>query len=243
MFDFFTRKSTKKPLAWPVDMHSHLIPGIDDGARTADDAIAILRFMRELGINRWWTTPHVFPDYYRNTPQTIRDGLAVLKKRMGEVGESFDVSVAAEYYLDEELIRTIRSGEEMLTLGGRHLLFETTMLAEPMILENMIFEACCRGFEPVLAHPERYDYLLGNFRRLEQLRDRGVRFQVNMLSFMGYYGAGAKRMAREMTDRKWVDFLGSDCHHLQQAEQLTGLVQDKWIHKLIDSNLLINNSL
>lgn len=243
MFDFFFRKKNKGPLAWPVDMHSHLVPGIDDGVRTPEDAVAILRHLRDLGVRRWWTTPHVFTDYYPNTPESIRKGLAALHEHVDAIGEDFQVSAAAEYYLDEDLFRQVKAGEELLTLQGKYMLFETSMLSEPMILENFVFEVCCRGFEPILAHPERYDYLLGNFKRIEQLRDRGVLFQVNMLSFLGYYGQGARRMARELTDMKLVDFVGSDCHHIHQAELLGALEKDKWFHRLIDSNSLKNNEL
>lgn len=219
-------------------MHSHFIPGIDDGVRTPENALEILRIMRDIGFTRWWTTPHIFQDYYRNTPHTIRTGLHVLKQHMEACGEYFQIDVAAEYHLDDHLMEMLNRGDELLPLAGKFLLFETNMLTLPMQFDNFLFHAGTRGWHPVLAHPERYEYLLGDFNQLEEWREKGVLFQVNMLSFDGAYGAGARKMAREMTSKGFIDFLGSDCHHRGQAERLPALQRDSWFRKALEGNLM-----
>lgn len=224
-------------------MHSHFIPGIDDGARTPEDAVEMLRVMRDTGFSRWWTTPHIFQDYYRNTPQTIRAGLEVLRKHMHACGEQFQIDAAAEYHLDDHLMELLTGGQEVLPLAGKYLLFETNTLTLPMQFENLLFQVGMRGLQPVMAHPERYDYLLGDFGRLEEWREKGVLFQVNMLSFDGAYGPGARKMARDMAARGFIDFLGSDCHHRGHAERLSALRNDTWFRKALDGNLLNHNLL
>lgn len=241
MFNWFNRKPA--PIHWPVDMHSHLIPGLDDGVRTPADALMVLRTLRNQGITRFWTTPHIFREYYPNTPAIILDGLAALKDYLHSEGEDYDINAAAEYYLDEDFLQTMKSGGEVLTLKGRYLLFETNTLSEPHILNELIFEAVRRGFEPVLAHPERYDWLMGKLDRLMDLRQRGVLFQVNMLSFLGYYSGQARKMARDMVNEKCIDFIGSDCHHNGQALQLAALEKDKWFRRAVETLPLKNSSL
>lgn len=237
MFDFLKPKK-RLPLPWPVDMHSHLIPGIDDGARTPEDALAILRVMRDTGITRWWTTPHIFQDYYRNTPESIRTGLKTLRDHMHACGEYFEVDAAAEYYLDDHLMAALDRGDELLALAGKYLLVETNTLTLPLQFEHFVFQVGMRGLQTVLAHPERYEYLVGDFNRMEKWRDKGVLFQVNMLSFSGAYGPGAKRMARDMAARGLIDFLGSDCHHRGQAERLAELQNDKWFRMALEGKLM-----
>ena len=219
-------------------MHSHIIPGIDDGARTPEDGLAILRAMRDAGFTRWWTTPHIFQDYYRNTPKIIREGLQVLQRHLEANGENFQIDIAAEYHLDDHLMATLKQGDELLLLGGKFLLFETNMVTLPLQFEDLLFQAGMRGVQPVLAHPERYEYLLGDFDRLQEWREKGVLFQVNMLSFDGAYGAGPRKMARDMASKGFIDFLGSDCHHQGHAERLAALQNDSWFRKALEGNLL-----
>ena len=237
MFHFFKRKKMEPITDWPVDMHSHLVPGVDDGCKTADESLSVLRFMRETGVKKWITTPHIFYEYYRNDSSTIEAGYQVLKNHLAEIKEDFEISFAAEYYFDEHLVKMI-SEKPLLTFGNQYLLVETNMLAEPHGLNEFIFQAGLKGYIVILAHPERYSYLLGNFKRLEELKDRGVLLQVNMLSYSGFYSIPAMKMAREMADLGLIDFLGSDCHNIHQASLIRDLSSDKYFRKALSSNLL-----
>ena len=237
MFHFFRRKKNEPLADWPVDVHSHLIPGVDDGAKSPEDALAILRSLRDLGMKKWITTPHIFYEYYRNDPQTLQNGFRILQEYLSAQQEQFDISFAAEYYLDEHLFKTIET-QKALTFGENFLLFETTMLSEPLDLDDFIFKAGLNGYRLVLAHPERYAYLIGNFKRLEELRDKGVYLQANMLSFLGHYSPATKKMVREMVDLRLIDFIGSDCHHVHHAQLFSELNDDRYFRKALSSNLL-----
>lgn len=237
MFHFFRKKKPETLFEWPIDMHSHLIPGVDDGAKSPEDSLTILRSLRDLGMKKWITTPHIFFEYYRNDPASIQAGYQMLRDYLAEQNEQFDVSFAAEYYLDEHLVKTVQA-QEALTFGNNFLLFETTMLSEPFDLNEFIFKAGLNGYRLVMAHPERYSYLLGNFKKLEELRDKGVYLQVNMLSFLGHYSPATKKMVREMVDLGLVDFMGSDCHHVFHTKLFAELKTDRYFRKALSSDLL-----
>lgn len=237
MFHFFRKKKIAPLTDWPVDMHSHLIPGIDDGSKTLDDSLAILKRLQQLGMSKWITTPHVFPDYYPNNSSTIRQGFGELVEFLKLKEQVFDVGYAAEYYFDEKLQQSINS-QDVISFGDRFLLFETNMFSAPLDLDDFIFQSGLSGYRLVMAHPERYHYLAGNFKRIEELRNKGVAMQVNMLSFLGYYSPESRKMARQLTELGLVDFLGSDCHNLQQAELLAEVSKDKYFRKAVELNLL-----
>ncbi len=226
-----------------ADMHSHLLPGLDDGAATLDDAIALLRELRTLGLRRLVLTPHIMGDFYKNTPEDIRAALARLQEAAVAAGLG-DVALecAAEYYLDEFLGRKLADGTEMLTFGGaqRYLLFETSYMNEPLNLFEIIFELQAQGYRPVLAHPERYTYLYGRFADIEKLRrDHGVLLQINLNSLAGYYSPTAQKIAEQLIDAKLVDFVGTDTHHLRHVDTLgRKTVATRYFRRLLELPLL-----
>lgn len=241
MFHFFRRKKINPLTEWPVDMHSHLIPGIDDGSKTLEESEIILNELRQLGMSRWITTPHVFAEYYPNDSQTIKKGMDALIQFLRSKDEDYEITCAAEYYYDEHLQQSIKS-QNVLTFGEKYLLFETNMISEPLDLDEFVFQAGLAGYRLVMAHPERYHYLTGNFKRIEELRHKGVSMQLNMLSFLGYYSPDSRKMARQLTELGMVDFLGSDCHNMQQVTLLSDVSRDKYFLKAAELNLL-NHSL
>ena len=208
-----------------VDMHSHLLPGLDDGAETMEHSLDLLRALRELGFRKLIMTPHIMGDFYKNTPEGIRAALQLLRAAAETAGlGDVELGCAAEYYLDEFLGRKLADGTEMLTFGGdkRYLLFETSYMNEPLTLYETVFEMKAQGYRPVLAHPERYTYLYGRFEEIKKLRrDQGVLLQVNLNSLAGYYSPMAKRVAEQLVDGGLVDFLGTDTHHLRHIETLS----------------------
>ena len=236
MLSFLRLRPLKIAPPLTTDIHSHLLAGLDDGVRSCEEALAIVRTFQELGYRKLITTPHVIHDFYRNTPILIRQGLEELKVFLAERNIIFEIQAAAEYYLDEALSAKIEGREELLTFGDRYLLFETNMMTEPYQLKDFIFKLTTAGYKPVLAHPERYAFM--NLEKAEDLRYRGVLFQVNMLSIIGYYSKPIQRTAYQLIDKGWIDFLGSDCHSLEHARLIAYAQKNKYFQKALALPLL-----
>ena len=225
-----------------VDVHSHFIPGIDDGAQTLAQSIELLTAMRELGYRKVVTTPHSMADGYRNTPEIILGGLEKLRAEVERVGLDMSVDAAAEYYLDHELEQKVAT-RKVLTFGDDLLLFELPFISEPAILRTVIFQMQTQGYRPVLAHPERYGFWYNDFGRYEDLKSRGVLFQLNTVALAGAYGPQAQRTAERLIDAGHYELLGSDCHHLGHVEAIRRSLTSPYLHKLLQSGKLLNHTL
>jgi protein-tyrosine phosphatase len=237
VWGFLKKSETNTPL-FKTDIHSHLLPGIDDGVKTLEEAEAIINLFSQLGFTKAITTPHIMNDYYRNTPQIIRTKRDELNAYLKSKNILFEVACAAEYYFDETLLDLLASNQELLTFGDQYLLFETNTFAEPMMLDDFIFKLKVKNFRPVLAHPERYQYLQNNFSRIENLLERGVLFQVNALSLTGYYSKPIQKIANQLVEHKMVHFLGSDCHTVHHAKLMGEAVHNKYFQKALELPLL-----
>lgn len=225
-----------------VDMHSHLLPGLDDGVSSLEEAEAIIRNFIDLGYTRLITTPHIMSDAYRNTPSGILAKLEELKAHLQEKSIEVDVSAAAEYYLDESLMKMLETDQRLLTFGDRYLLFETNFITEPLNLKEFIFLATTKGYRLILAHPERYLYLQNDLEKVQDLLDRGVLMQLNISSLSGYYSKPVQQMAIKLVDRGMIHWLGSDCHHLPHTDLLKQAQKLRHFRKALTLPLL-NNSL
>jgi protein-tyrosine phosphatase len=225
-----------------VDMHNHLLFGLDDGAKIIEDSIELILGMKALGREKIIMTPHIMSDFYKNNAGTILPTLNILKQKVQELGIDIQLEAAAEYYLDDTFVKQIESGEEMLTFGKNYLLFETAFLNEPPQLKSVIFEMKSRGIKPVFAHPERYLYMHENFSKYENLFERDICFQINILSLSGYYSPEVKKIAEKLIDAKMVHFVSSDCHNARHLEALKVSINSKYYAKVLELPLL-NNSL
>ena len=225
-----------------VDIHSHLLPGLDDGVQAPEESEAIILEFQRLGYTKLITTPHVMSDFYRNSNEIILQKLAETNAYLKQKGIAVTLEAAAEFYLDEVLVSRVENNEPLLTFGKNYLLFETNFMTEPLNLKEFIFLATTKGYKPVLAHPERYIYLQNNFAKAEDLFGRGVLFQLNMSSLSGYYSKGAQLTAQKLIDNGYVHFLGSDCHNLQHVQLLDAVRRNKYFQKAISLPLL-NNTL
>jgi protein-tyrosine phosphatase len=221
-----------------VDMHSHILPGLDDGADTMEHSLELVYAMEQLGYRKLIMTPHIMSDFYRNTPEGIREKVQLLRDAIKEAGIGMELDCAAEYYLDEVFLQKLEDGEELLTFGNKYLLFETSFLNEPLNLREAIFKMLSKGYKPVLAHPERYTYFYGKFDDLVALRENGVLLQPNLNSLTGYYSPGAKDIAERLIDNGLVDFAGSDLHSLKHVGSLQRVLNTKYINKLLELPLL-----
>jgi len=227
-----------------ADMHSHLLPGLDDGAETVEHSVELLRAMRALGYRKLIMTPHIMGDFYKNTPEGIRAALHTLQQAAVGIAD-VTLECAAEYYLDEWFGPRLDRNDELLSFGGekRYLLFETSYINEPFNLAETVFRLKSMGYQPVLAHPERYTYLYGRFDEIVRMRESGVLLQLNLNSLSGYYSAGAKKIAERLIDAGLVDLVGTDAHNLKHVNTLRDkTLPAEYLRKLLALPLL-NNSL
>lgn len=225
-----------------TDVHSHFIPGIDDGAQTIDESIALVKAMSEFGFTKVITTPHIMGDTYRNGKHNILPGLEIVREAIKKENLPITIEAAAEYYIDADLEEKIKV-KDILSFGNNYVLFEMPFVSEPNNLANVIFELQLAGYKPVMAHVERYQFWHHNFNKIIDLRDKGVYLQMNISSLTGTYSPQVKKIAERMIDEKIVDLLGSDCHHLGHIELLKQACYLPYLEKAINTCDLINTKL
>ncbi len=192
-----------------VDMHSHLVPGVDDGAKDLEESIFLIESLYALGYRTLITTPHIRPEYFPNEPETLLERFAELQGAVAGRFAGLTMACAAEYYVDFGFLEYMER-KELLTFSGRRVLIELSTIAPPPNLEEIIFALRLKGLQPVVAHPERYGY----FRTKEfmRIRELGCEFQINLMSLVGHYGTETRQRAEKLIDTGLVDFFGSDCH-------------------------------
>jgi tyrosine-protein phosphatase YwqE len=225
-----------------VDMHSHFIPGIDDGAATMEDTIALLQAMQDLGYRKVITTPHVMSDYYKNTPEIILGGLEKVREAAKHHGLTLEVEAAAEYNLDADFEEKINK-KELLTFGGNHVLIEMPFMQEPPNVKDMVFKLIMAGYRPVMAHVERYPFWHQQYEKITEMRERGALLQLNINSLSGYYGPVVKKVAERLIDDEVIDLVGSDCHHLNHVQLMRQCLTESSLHKLLAQKQLKNTQL
>lgn len=246
MFSIF-KKSPQKLISdfahLQVDIHSHLIPGIDDGADTVETALELIKRLQALGYKKLITTPHIMSDMYPNTRADILDGLEKVRAALDAAGIDIAIDAAAEYYMDEQFEDLIKDAD-LLTLPGNRVLVEMSFVSEPPNLFHYIFRMQTKGYKPILAHPERYVFLKKNFEQYHRLKEYGCEFQLNILSLTGYYGKPTQELALKLLKNKMIDYLGTDLHHERHAERLEQLFEDRRVLELIsDEEAFLNHIL
>ena len=225
-----------------VDMHSHLLPGIDDGVDNFDEAVAMIQAFAAKGYKKLVTTPHMMADFYRNKPEEIRLLCAELNTILKEKAIDVVVEAAAEYYLDELFAEELCK-KSLLTFGSNYVLVESSFMQAADNFSDLIFKAKIAGYQPVLAHPERYVYMYDDFEKYRRLYDTELLFQININSLTGYYSKEAKKIAEQLIKEEMVDFVGSDAHHFRNMGALEAGINTKAFQKLVAGNKLKNNEL
>ncbi len=226
-----------------VDIHSHLIPGVDDGAKSIEDSINILYELEKLGYEKIITTPHIYTHVFPNKENELADNLAQLRTRITEEGLKIRVDLAAEYFIDDTFQKRLVQKEEILSFGqGRFVLIETGFDILPFNWDDVIFELKSSGYTPVLAHPERYSYIMENRDILEKWKEIGIKFQVTSLSLAGMYGRESKRLAVYMVKNNFCNFIGSDLHNYRQLSYLMKARKTR-IYKRALSSSIMNDQL
>jgi tyrosine-protein phosphatase YwqE len=235
-------KNNKVPEFYTTDLHSHLIPSIDDGSESMEQSLEMLQELSNLGFQKLITTPHTMSHRFPNTKDDILNGFAKLKDAVTNRGIPVELEVASEYYFDEHFLELIEEGD-LLTFGDNYVLFELSYTALPFGVENGVFKMMQKGYKPVLAHPERYATFQNDHKKYEALKDTGLLFQLNVNSLDGFYGKSAKRAAEFLVDNGMVDFVGSDTHRPKYVEALKETMSNKNLLKITEKNNIKNYQL
>ncbi|SFF23525.1 tyrosine-protein phosphatase [Thermoflexibacter ruber] len=241
MLSLFKKKKTIQVYSSTiqVDMHSHLLPGIDDGAKDFEHSIQLIQSFVAMGYKKLITTPHIMSDFYTNTPEIILDKLDKLNDIIKNLHIAIEIEAAAEYYLDEGFITKLERKEPLLAFGKhKYLLFETSYMNASPHFDYAVFLMQSQGYKPVLAHPERYVYLFDSLEKPKQWYDKGVLMQLNINSLSGYYSTSAKLLAEKLIDNKMVNFLGSDCHGERHIQAMKNTVSLPYYQKALKLDLL-----
>jgi protein-tyrosine phosphatase len=223
-----------------VDIHSHLLPGIDDGAKDLNASIDLIEKMSSYGIKSFITTPHILGDVYPNTPEIIKSKLQTVKNELLKRNiTDIAIDAAAEYMMDEQFSEMIEKDEKLLTLKDNNVLVEMSYFNAPINLYEVLFQLQLKGYKPVLAHPERYNYYHTDFKSYHKLKQAGCLFQLNLLSLTDHYGKGVQKTAEKILKENLYDFVGTDTHHQRHLDILLTIGTKSNFNKikhLIDNN-------
>lgn len=235
---WFTKKENIHLLS--QDLHNHLLPGVDDGFRNADDSLRAIETMVANGVAKLVFTPHMNPDVYpKESEAHFREVFAEFKEKLTSTlalrqGEGVDTALAAEYMVIKGFEDRVASrADELLTYEDGSILIEMSYMYRSRNLENVIFELNMAGLKPIIAHPERYLYMVDSLSDYERWMDMGARFQMNYLSLTGQYGAASMKILRHLLDNEMYSFVATDLHSNAQLERiLTTKVDAKLLKKL-----------
>lgn len=214
----FSKKAPIK-LWFKTDIHCHILPGIDDGSPDVETSKRLIGGLKELGIERIIASPHIAAVQFPNTRETLEDAFGTLKNAIAGTDLDIVSEHSAEYRIDEDLPGLIEK-EDIIPYPGKYVLIENQWIQEPWNLEQVIFDLQIKGYQPVLAHPERFVYYHKDVKRLDALHEK-LPFQINMLSLAGYYGKNIKKVAETLLKKGYGDFLGTDTHNEKHIESLT----------------------
>jgi protein-tyrosine phosphatase len=224
MFSFFKKDNTntfiQTELLLQTDMHSHVLPGIDDGSPNVETSLELLKGMHDLGIRTVIATPHIIGDLYRNNAGSINKALDEVKKAAADTGLKMEISAAAEYMMDDYFMELLRNNVPLLKVHDNIILTEQSYVSPFDGLKEIAFDLMIKGYKPIMAHPERYFYYHKDYDAYDRLKELGFLLQVNLLSLTGYYGKPVAKAAEFLFKNGLVDLVGTDMHHAKHLEAL-----------------------
>lgn len=243
MFSFFKKKKgvQVEMSQLSIDMHSHILPGIDDGAQNVEQSIQLIKSLKNLGYSDFFFTPHVLGDYYPNTDETIQKSFDKLDYHLNLKSITCNRHASAEYFYDDRLVDLMESGGIRTFGSTKFFLFELSFRQKPQLLKEFIYNVQMKGYKPILAHPERYTFT--TIDMMEDLKNRGVHLQLDLMSLANNYGKEVSKMADKMIQAKMFDFVGTDIHRHDQIPIVDQALCSKLCHKLINENPLKNHLL
>ncbi len=217
MFNLFRKKTiadlVPASLPFQTDIHSHILPGIDDGSPDIETSLELVKGIYDLGIRKTVATPHVIADMYRNTPETINAALKELRAAVAEAGINIEIEAGAEYMIDDYFLKLLEDEAPLMTIHKNLILTEQSYASSTGRLNEIAFSIMTHGYRPIMAHPERYFYYHDNYEAYAHLKDIGFLLQVNIMSLTGYYGKSVTKAAKYLMDHNMADLVGTDMHH------------------------------
>lgn len=248
MFEFLRhRPKTPRPIFAPLetDIHCHLLPGVDDGSKSIEESTTCFHLMHAAGFKNVICTPHFQYPRFENNEEDIKNRFAQLTKDLSAnaslSGLNF-AGIGGEYRIDAGFNERLKENKFLL-IGGKYLLIEFSLHQQVLGLDEILFDMQMRGFDIILAHPERYPYFGSHSSRLEHFKEMGIYFQTNILSLSGFYGENARTKAYEMIEAGWIEFMGTDMHNCIYAQALIDASHDRKIERLIERNAFMNKEL
>lgn len=227
----FGRKKEQVKLFYNTDVHCHILPGVDHGSRSVEQSLELLEAQMEMGIHRVILTSHVTAVTFENTRESLTSAFEVLKQAVAEAGLDMELHLSAEYRMDEYFDKEYKAGH-LIAMPGNHILLENSFQQELLNLDELLFDMQVQGYKTILAHPERYTYYSRRRKRYEALHNAGARFQVNLLSFTGYFGEEARESALWFARNGMIDYLGTDMHNIKQAHIIMDYLNSKEWRKM-----------
>lgn len=226
-----------------TDLHSHVLPGMDDGSPSLNETLKMLREMERIGYRKIITTPHVISALYPNTKEQILGQLYHLRDLIRQEGIQLEVEATGEYHLDYEFLGKVQGGEVIPFGNNNYLLIELPFQKPAFSFDEILYQVQLLDYKPVIAHPERYSWLMGKMKLYEGLKNRGMLFQINLNSLSGLYGYPSKFAANQLIDAGMIEFAGTDAHHTGQLLELSKILNNRHFIKLLQSNKLCNSLL
>ena len=211
-----------------VDIHSHILPGVDDGPKNIEESLELISEMKKLGFSKIIATPHFYPGLYDNDEEFIKKHFEnIFKKEETNI----EIRCAGEYMLDLSLIQKAEK-KELLCIKDNLILVETSYIAPPENFLDIIFQLRINDYQPILAHPERYRYLYNNMEFFKKLKNQNCLFQTNLLSCTGYYGQDVARMTDMLIKKNFIDFVGSDIHSDRHVKSFSNKIVCRRINEI-----------
>ena len=230
MLNFFSKKKKVTDISWiGVDMHSHILPGIDDGSPDLETSIKFVRSLQNLGYDQLICTPHVYQELYPNTQATIFSSHGVLLAEMQKQNISLEIHAAAEYMVNQDFDLSV----PLCPIKNQFLLIEMSYLTESPNMTQSIFDVEIKGLKPILAHPERYTFYFKDKSKLKEYKEKGCLLQLNILSVLGYYGKEVKQFAGYLLENNMYDLAGTDLHHDKHLHVLSNAVESGELYKIL----------
>ena len=217
-----------------IDIHSHLLFGLDDGAKTFEDTLFLTKSMIDFGVTAFITTPHTIQHVWENKKKDIESSNEVTKLLLAQHDIKIPFKAASEYLMDDNFVQQFQR-ETLLTLKENYVLVEMSYFNAPIQLYSILFDLQVAGYTPVLAHPERYLFYHNNFSEYLKLKKAGCLFQLNLLSVVGYYGEVFFQIAKKLLKNGMIDYVGSDVHHKNHIQAFENKVIIKDLSPLTEA--------